>query len=263
MSGSRDNRDDCPHGTDATLRAMLARFMTLFVLLAPTLSAQDPPAAEPVNPAVVPMPRGADWMKRQDKIVADVKAHAGACDLVFVGDSITQGWEGEGKEIWAQRYDQRHAVNLGISGDRTEHVLWRLEHDNLTGIAPKVAVVMIGTNNFGQKPGHSPEQVLEGVRAVVTSIRQKSPTTKVLLLGIFPRGEKFNEMRGNILQVNQALSRLQDDEHVWFLDIGRVFLEDDGTIRKSIMPDFLHLSAEGYRRWADAIEGTLAKLLGG
>lgn len=155
----------------------------------------------------------------------------------------------------------RHAVNLGISGDRTEHVLWRFENGNLEGIAPKAAVVMIGTNNFLGDGTNSPEQVLEGVRAVVQRLRERLPGTKILLLGIFPRGDRFNEMRGNLLQVNQALSRLNDGEQVFFADIGAAFVEDDGSISKEIMPDALHLSAEGYQRWADAIEPWLVRLL--
>ena len=240
---------------------MYPRLALFAALLVAPLAAQDAAVApEVVNTAIVPASRGGGWMDRQNKIVADVKAHRGACDLVFVGDSITQGWEGRGKDTWAEFYGERRAVNLGISGDRTEHVLWRFEHENLDGIAPKVAVVMIGTNNFGHGT-NTPAQVLEGVRAVVASLRAKCPTTKVLLLGIFPRGEQFNEMRGNILQVNQAFARLHDGEHVTYLDIGSVFLEDDGSIGKDVMPDFLHLTEAGYRRWAEAIEPSLARLL--
>lgn len=209
----------------------------------------------------MPVPRGADWLVRHEKINAEVKAHRDACDLVFIGDSITQSWEGGGKDVWAKRYAARKAVNLGISGDRTEHVLWRFENGNLEGITPKLAVVMIGTNNFGHGTSQ-PEQVLEGVHAVVARLRERAPATSILLLGIFPRGEHMNPMRGNILQVNQALARLHDGEHVHFLDIGSTFVEDDGSIGKDVMPDALHLTPEGYRRWADAIEPTVARLLG-
>jgi beta-glucosidase len=234
--------------------------LAVFALLPSLAFAQDEGPVQ-VNTAAHPAARDGWHLQRHEQINQKVAEHRGACDLIFVGDSITQGFEGAGKEVWAERYAARRALNLGISGDRTEHVLWRFEHGNLDGIAPKVAVVMIGTNNFGHGT-HSPAQVLAGVRAVVESLRAKSPTTKILLLGIFPRGEGFNEMRGQILQVNQALARLDDGEHLHFLDIGRVFVEDDGSIQKDVMPDFLHLSPEGYRRWAAAIEPTLARLLG-
>lgn len=249
-----------------TSRMSFAFPLVAFAVSFAPLAAQDQPkpqepAAPAVNPAIVPVPRDGAWRERHDKINADVAAHRGDCELILIGDSITQGWEGAGKDVWKDRMAPRHAVNLGISGDRTEHVLWRFENGNLEGITPKVAVVMIGTNNFGHGTS-SPEQVLEGVRAVVTRLRERLPATKVLLLGIFPRGDRFNEMRGNVLQVNQALARLQDGEQVFFADIGHVFLEDDGSISKDVMPDALHLSGEGYRRWADAIEPLLVKLLG-
>lgn len=224
------------------------------------IAAQDPKPAAAVNSAIVPQPRDGGWMQRHDQINAVVREHKGAVDLVFVGDSITQGWEGGGKKVWEEFYGERRAVNLGISGDRTEHVLWRLDNGNLDGITPKVAVVMIGTNNFGHGTNDA-AQILAGVRAVVASIRARSPTTKVLLLDIFPRGETFNPMRGGILQVNQALQRLHDGDNIVCLQIGHRFIEDDGSISKSVMPDFLHLTPDGYRRWAEAIEPTLARLL--
>lgn len=239
------------------LRTALLLPLAAFSLLA----TQDPQPAAAVNTALVPQPRDAGWRQRHDQINAVVREHAGAVDLVFVGDSITQSWEGGGKAVWAEFYGKRRAANLGISGDRTEHVLWRLDNGNLDGIKPKVAVVMIGTNNFGHGT-NSAEQILAGVRAVVAKIRAKSPTTKVLLLDIFPRGETFNPMRGGILQVNQALQRLDDGENVVCLQIGHRFVEDDGTISKEVMPDYLHLTEDGYRRWAEAIEPTLARLLG-
>jgi lysophospholipase L1-like esterase len=236
-----------------------ARFVIAVSLLAAAATAQEPAPAP--NTAIVPEARDGDHRERHERINALVRARAGDVDLVFIGDSITQSWEGDGQAIWAERYGPRKAINLGISGDRTEHVLWRLDHGNLDGIAPKVAVVMIGTNNFGHET-HTPAQILEGVRAVVAKIRAKSPSTKVLLLDIFPRGERFNAMRGGILQVNQALAWLHDGERVFFLPIGARFVQPDGSISKAVMPDALHLSTEGYRRWADAIEPTLVRLLG-
>ena len=210
--------------------------------------------------AVRPEPRGGGWMARHNRF--NERVRQGNVDLIFVGDSITQGWEGAGKQVWEEFYGKRNAVNLGIGGDRTQHVLWRLDNGNVDGISPKVAVVMIGTNNSGGDRNNASE-IVDGVTAVVAKLRAKLPSTKVLLLDIFPRGAKFNSQRGKILQVNQALRRLERDNAVTYLPIGHAFLENDGSLRKDIMPDALHLSPKGYRIWAASIEGTLSRLLGG
>ncbi|MCZ6795575.1 MAG: platelet-activating factor acetylhydrolase IB subunit [Planctomycetota bacterium] len=188
------------------------------------------------------------------------RVRQGGVDVVFVGDSITQGWEGAGRDVWSKYYGARRAVNLGIGGDRTQHVLWRLDHGNVDGISPKVAVVMIGTNNSGGDRNPASEMV-DGVTAVVETLRARLPETRILLLGIFPRGERFNDQRGKILQVNQTISKLDDGEFVHYLDIGHRFLEKDGSLDRKIMPDFLHLSPHGYEIWASSIEETLARLL--
>ena len=212
--------------------------------------------------AVTPQPRSDNWwMKRHMQISSVVEAAGENAQVIFVGDSITQGWEGAGAKVWEKHITQLGAINLGIGGDRTEHVLWRFDHGNLKDIAPRVAIVMIGTNNFGYQQD-STEEVLEGVVAVVGKLKRDISGVHVLLLDIFPRGEGFNNMRGNILQVNQSLqAKYEDEKSVTFFPIGHLFLEDDGTISKGIMPDYLHLSEEGYQRWADAIVPTIEKLL--
>ena len=152
-------------------------------LWAATLAAQ-----EKKNTAVIPLPRDQQkgWMERHEAINARVKQ--GNVDLLFIGDSITEGWEGDGKRVWGQFYGRRNAVNAGISSDRTQNVLWRLDHGNVDGISPKLAVLLIGTNTMGE----SPEQICEGIKAVVDKLREKLPKTKVLVLAILPRG-KNNE----------------------------------------------------------------------
>ena len=123
--------------------------------------------------------------------------------------------------IWTERYAARKAANFGISGDRTEHLLWRLQNGNPDGISPKVAVVMIGTNNTWR---NTPEQISEGIAAVVDEIRLRSPNTKVLLLGVFPRGEEANtSTRKKIAEINALLAKLDDDRSVFFIDIGPRF----------------------------------------
>lgn len=220
------------------------------------------PATATLGPAATtPVPRDEKWKVRHDKF--NEQAKKGGYDLLFIGDSITQGWEGAGKEVWAKRYAPRKALNLGIGGDRTQHVIWRLQNGNLEGIAPKAAVIMIGTNNSGSD---SAEDIAAGVAAVVKTLRDKQPQVKVLLLAVFPRGDKPDGNRKRLLEklekVNTTIAKLSDGKNVFFLDIGPKFLATDGSIPKEIMPDFLHLSPKGYEIWGDAIEDELKKLLG-
>ena len=214
---------------------------------------------KPAHSAVSPTPREGGWMNRHESF--NQRVANGNVDLIFIGDSITHGWEGKGKAVWEKYYTKRNAVNLGIGGDRTEHVLWRLDNGNIKNISPKVAVVMIGTNNSGNGR-NSAEEMIDGVTAVIEKLRAKLPKTEILLLDIFPRGQRINAQRGKILQVNQVLSRLDTRPNVTFLRIGQNFVSPDGSIAKDIMPDFLHLTPNGYEIWAKSIEPTLARLMG-
>ena len=218
------------------------------------------PAAE-INQCIKPVPREGAAFQRHLEINKRVKENQGQAEVIFVGDSITQGWGGNGKAVWAKYYAPRHALNLGIGSDHTQHVLWRLDHGNLDGLKPKVAVVLIGVNNIPDEK-NTPRQVLEGVTAVVMKLREKLPQTKVLLLAIFPFREDFCAQRGKALQVNQALRKLDDGQWIRFLDIGHLFLQSDGKIPKDMMRDFLHPSAKGYQVWAEAMEPQLAAMLG-
>ena len=214
---------------------------------------------KPAHSAVTPEPRSGGWMNRHDSF--NQRVAKGNVDLLFIGDSITHAWESNGKKVWAEYYAKRNAVNLGIGGDRTQHVLWRLDNGNIKNISPKVAVVMIGTNNSGDGR-NTAEEMIDGVTAVIDKLRDKLPKMEILLLDIFPRGQRINSQRGKILQVNQVLSRLDARPHVTFLRIGQNFVRTDGSIAKDIMPDFLHLTPKGYEIWAKAIEPTLARLMG-
>ena len=231
------------------------------VLLGSAVLGRAEPAAPELNQCTNPVPREGQGYQRFLELNKRAKESQGQAQVIFVGDSITQGWEGNGKEVWAKYYAPRHALNLGISSDRTQHVLWRLDHGNLDGLKPKVAVVLIGVNNIPDDH-NTPRQVLEGVTAVVRKLREKLPETKVLLLGIFPFREDFCAQRAKALQVNQALHNLDDGQWVRFLDSGYRFIQPDGRISKVIMPDFLHPSPAGYRVWAEAMEPDLAAMLG-
>ena len=234
---------------------------TLFLLL----SAWFPFTAPAENSAIVPAPRTAptNWVARHEGFLAEAKQ--GKFDLVFIGDSITDGWRTRGREVWDKFYAPRQALNLGIGGDRTQHVLWRIEHGELDVLQPKAVVLMIGTNNTGKEkdgsPRNSTAEVIEGVTAIVKSIRTKLPQSKLLLLAVFPRGTVDAPQRAQIKEINTAIAGLDDGKMIKFLDIGKVFLADDGSIPKTIMPDLLHPNEQGYQRWADAMEPTLAAML--
>lgn len=209
-----------------------------------------------------PAPRpDANWKQRQDTLNQRAAEAGSKAQVIFIGDSITQGWEGAGKAVWARYYAHRNAVNLGIGGDRTQHVLWRLENGNLKGLRPKAAVVMIGTNNSNGED-NSVEQIASGINAILEKLRTTLPDTTVLLIPIFPRGENPNPQRGKNQQVNQILQKWVDGRKVLWVDFGHRYLNEQGVIPGTLMPDFLHLSEAGYRIWAESIEPQLAAVLG-
>jgi lysophospholipase L1-like esterase len=193
-------------------------------------------------------------------VLQRAKEATGQYDIEFIGDSITQGWEGAGKNVWKEYYGNRRVLNFGVGGDRTQHVLWRFEHGQLAGVKAKVAVVMIGTNNSNRED-NTPGEILDGVTAIVNQIRERQPDTKIILCAIFPRGQTFSNQRGKILQVNQALARLDDGKNVFYLDFGSQFIENDGSISKSMMHDYLHPGEAGYKIWAAAMEPKIKELL--
>lgn len=186
----------------------------------------------------------------------------GKAKLVFVGDSITEAWEGPGREVWENFYAKRNAANFGISGDRTEHVLWRLDHGNFDGLSPDLVVIMIGTNNTGHRQDKA-EDTAAGIEAIIDRIEKKCPKSKVLLLGVFPRSETADHpLRTLNIAINDIIKGFADSKRVFYKDISSAFFNDKGELTKDIMPDYLHLTPEGYKRWAEAIEGDIATLLG-
>jgi lysophospholipase L1-like esterase len=249
--------------------------LSLLLLAATALRAQTPaPAAPPTVPAVVLPPQPPDvpaekygkdgkinpgFIASHEKFVRIAKE--GKAQLVFLGDSITAGWGGKDNQpIWNKAFGAYVPANFGIGGDRTQHVLWRILNGELEVIKPKAVVLMIGTNNSGTD---SAEGIAKGVTVIVETIRAKQPQAKILLLAVFPRGEKANPNPGRekLKVVNSIIAKLDDGKNVFFLDIGDKFLQPDGSLTKEIMPDFLHLSAAGYQIWADAIGPKLAELM--
>lgn len=230
-----------------------------------------PEQAPAENAAVIPVPRNdPGWQARHESFNERARQGAARGDIgiIFLGDSITQGWETQGREVWERFYAPRNAVNFGISGDRTQHVLWRVRNGNLDGLAtpaageaPKLVVVMIGTNNSNGND-HTAEEIAAGIGAVVAAVREKLPETKILLLSIFPRGEQPGPQRTKNARASELTAALADGKTVHHLDLTARFTDADGAISKEVMPDFLHLSPKGYQIWAEAMEPKIRELLG-
>jgi lysophospholipase L1-like esterase len=266
-------------------------------LLTPVLAGQenaaDNPAARKLNRDI---PRHKDFLKR-------VEQSNGVGDVIFLGDSITQGWEGQ--EAWQEHFGSFKPLNLGIGGDQTGHILWRItDGHELDHLNPKAAVIMIGTNNIG---GHTAQQIAGGIKAIVKELKRQKPHIKVLVLGVFPRGnasdaerslyqitegiKPINEelkqeqpdvkrlnalvrnlerQRGTIpaaklnkkvTEINAIIANLDDGETVFYKDIGKEFLDQNGGLSGEIMPDYLHLSARGYDIWGKAIKADIEKIV--
>jgi len=230
--------------------------LSLALLVTSTLAGQ---ASGKDHSAIQPAHRHSWWTLRHMAVNERVKQ--GGVDLIFIGDSITHSWEGGGKDIWEKYYARRNAVNMGFSGDRTQHVLWRLDNGNIEGISPKAAVIMIGTNNSNGKD-NTAEEIADGMIAICKKLRKKLPKTKILLLAVFPRGPKPSAQREKNSKANELASKIADGKMIHYLDIGPKFLEPDKSLSKEIMPDYLHLTPKGYTIWAEAIEPKVAELMG-
>lgn len=278
-------------------RLITASCVLALGLLSPTLAADEKAAN---NPAIRKLnrdiPRHAEFLKR-------IEESKGAGEVIFLGDSITHGWEGQ--EAWGEHFGSFKPVNLGIGGDQTGHVLWRItEGHELDQLKPKAAVIMIGTNNIG---GHTAQQIAGGIKAIVEELKRQKPDIKVLVLGVFPRGgfadaersldqiteginpineelkkekpdiKRLNSLvrslerdRGTIpaaklnkkvADINAIIASLDDGKSVFYKDIGKEFLDQNGGLPGAIMPDYLHLSAKGYDIWGKAIKGDIDKLV--
>lgn len=240
---------------DTTTKAIAAKYPDLIVVRPPR-----------VNPAVVPflVPQF------REKHAANVGvAKKGDIDLLFMGDSITDWWRNPGrgdpsnpqmggKAVFERYFGALKVANFGIAGDSTQGVLYRLHDGEGQGFSPKAIMLMIGTNNASYC---SSAEIAEGVGAVVLELRKDFPAAKILLLGIFPRAEPGSDLRKTVLGVNPIIAKLDDHQHVFYLDIGDKFLAPDGTIPADIMGDKLHPTQKGYELWAEAVKGPLAELM--
>ena len=199
-----------------------------------------------------------NWLARHDAFVAEAKK--GGIDLLFLGDSITDNWRSRGRNVWDKYYAPLHAANFGIGGDRTQHVLWRIEHGELDGIHPKVIVLMIGTNNTKSDPA---TDIAQAIKMIIDVIHARLPDSKILLLAIFPRNKLTDMPRvmDKIHHVNEMISQYADGKTVWYLDIGSKFLGPDGKVHPDVMSDLLHPTEKGYQIWADAMNPTLDEMM--
>ena len=251
----------------------LATLLPLVRAQTPAPVAVPAPTVAPVQKvdasAAIPKTGNARFFELHEKFLARVKA--GPIGVLFLGDSITEGW-GKAPHVWEHYYGKMEPANFGIGGDQTQHVIWRIENGELDGIHPKVVVLMLGTNNAAT---HTGEEIAAADQKIIAMIRAKIPETKVLLLAIFPRDARRNpeglitdaaiadaaKRMAAIDRANALLAKLDDGVNLRFLDIGDKFLGRDGKIPWTIMPDQLHPTAAGYQLWAEAMQPLLTEMM--
>jgi len=218
--------------------------------------------------ATVPVYRAGNWRSYNRQFNAHISAAAAALNrgdakLVFVGDSITENWAKAGASVWSARYAKFNPVNLGMSADRTQNILFRLDKLPLSASKPKVVVLLAGFNNISsQYDGRSsPENTADGIKEVVLRLKKAWPAAKILVLHVFPAGKPDSPDRKKINQINALLpARLRAERNVTLLDISPKFLASGGALRSELYADGVHLSARGYQTWAAAMAPALEKL---
>jgi lysophospholipase L1-like esterase len=218
------------------------------------------------NTAIIPTP----FQPQRHEGFVEI-AKKGDIDILFMGDSITDGWRSpkSGKPVFDKHFAPLKTANFGIGGDRTQGVLWRMENGELEGYTPKLMMLMIGTNNIGGMKkdgtftGNTPEEIAEGIKAVIDKFRGKFPQAKVLLLGVFPRNvSPDSAQRKSVNNINKIISKYDDGKYVRYMDIGDKFLDKDGKLPADVMPDALHPNLRGYEIWAEAVLPTIHEMLG-
>jgi len=233
-------------------RPLLAAVLYLFSSVHSAYSQTNVEKPESVVPVIQTVEWAQSWwMPRHEAKLAEAKKRSEEIELVFIGDSITHHFD---KGVWAENFEQYGAFNLGFSGDETQHVLWRFENGALDHLDPKLAIIMIGTNNTGNS-SHEPSDTALGIDAVVRETKAQLPKSKMLLLGIFPRGiEKDHPMRKTNKAINNKLPAIAEKHGIDYLDIGHIFLDKKGRLPGNIMPDALHPKKVGYELWAKAMK---------
>jgi beta-glucosidase len=203
------------------------------------------------------------WADHHQQVLTTVAGGA-KFDLIFIGDSITQGWGTTDAKlaIWNEFYGNRNATYMhGFSGDRTQNVIWRIQNGEFNGLNPKLAVLLIGTNNSNGTE-NTAEEIGQGIIAITKMVRQKLPNTKVLMLAIFPRGQWPSLQREKNAAASLYASSIADNHWIYYLDIGNAFLTPDGELPIELFSDYLHPSPAGARIWAEQMEPMIKQLLG-
>jgi lysophospholipase L1-like esterase len=186
-------------------------------------------------------------------------ARTGNIGLLFVGDSITDWWARSAETIWDEHFGDLNPANFGIAGDTTQGVLWRMQNGELDGFQARLIVHMLGTNNINRNEN---ADIVAGNAAIIEEYRTRQPQAKVLVLGVFPRGEEAgNPFRAAIAEINAGLEDLADNEEIFYMDLADAFLSADGTLSPDIFPDGLHPNEAGYQIWADAMTSRVRELM--
>ena len=254
------------------MRIFLNRFaVTLLISL--IFNFEAAPAAELAkeHPSTAAQVRLASWwFDRHAEKIAEIEKSNNPKDerkieLLMVGDSITNNFDkkGPGEPVWKKYFTPLNALNLGFGGDRTNHVLWRLEHLPKIKPAPLAASLMIGTNNICWG-SDKPKQAAEGIQKITRKLNAMYPKMKILVLGVFPRREQLDHPhRKQIIELNSYLpDLLKDIPNVSFMDIGSEFLDEKGFLSREMMPDTTHPSEKGHEIWAQAITPNLREMMG-
>ncbi len=225
-------------------------------------------ASAPANTAMIPVPKlekdWYDWYGRHKAALEAAKDFEP--EIVLIGDSITHLWGGDrpkdnrqnGPKAWKEIFANRRVLNLGFGWDRTQNVLWRLDQGEFDGIKPKYVVINIGTNNFSgtrNAQENTPSEVAQGIAEICKRVRAKSPESKIILMAVFPRGQKAdNPFRPKIAALNLLLCQYAKSHDITFVDIGPKMLEADGTISRETMGDGVHPTEKGYAIWAESLK---------
>jgi lysophospholipase L1-like esterase len=219
------------------------------------------------NTAVIPVPKleqdSYDWYERHQAVLAiQQKLNP---QIVLIGDSITHFWAGEprsqiqrGEQAWKATFGDLPVLNMGFGWDRTQNVLWRLDHGEFEGIHPRKVVLNIGTNNFSATANardNTPAETAEGVLAICRRLRARAPEATIIAMGVLPRGNRPDDpWRPKVLELNRILAeRLRDVPGTTFLDIRDKLLQPDGSLPEELMPDGTHPSEKGYAIWGAAL----------
>ncbi len=243
-------------------RARWLRIMSVSFLIASTFQGSSAFAAEAPPDRPTPCLEKA-WMNKHRYLtsLALQASHRPRLDIYFLGDSITEFWPYDAKEVWHAEFGSMQVLNCGVAGDKTQNILYRVSQGEFEHLSPKVIVLLAGINNLSESPALKPAELAQGHRRILETLRAKSPQSRILLLSIFPSGEPSDPIRERIRATNQLLAGLADGKSIFYLDIYDRFLDAHGVLPGDVSPDGTHLYAKGYRIWADAMRPKLMELL--